>query len=202
MDKIKQEILKTATNAFVKKGIRSVSVDDICDNLRISKKTFYSYYRQKEALVMAVVETFTTHHQEYHCMLQNQEFTNVIDEILWMKTLIKNGKEEKKHERFFNDLLKYYPSIYNTFSVEKRQYTEQMFLNQIEKGIAQGIFREDIHVQFTAQSLTVSLQYFINMSIKHPRKYTKLGIIDFMVDSYLRMVCNEKGLLYYTSLLT
>ena len=77
-----------------------------------------------------------------------------------------------------------------------------MFLTQIEKGIAQGVFREDIHVQFTAQSLTVSLQYFINMSIKHPRKYTKLGIIDFMVDSYLRMVCNEKGLLYYTSLLT
>ena len=202
MDKIKQEILKTATNAFVKKGIRSVSVDDICDDLRISKKTFYSYYRQKEALVMAVMETFTTLHQEYHCMLQNQEFTNVIDEILRMKTLIKNGKEEKKHERFFNDLIKYYPSIYNTFSVEKRQYTEQMFLIQIEKGIAQGVFREDIHVQFMAQSLTVSLQYFFNMSIKHPRKYTKLGIIDFMVDSYLRMVCNEKGLLYYTSLLT
>ena len=202
MDKIKQEILKTATNAFVKKGIRNVSVDDICDDLRISKKTFYSYYRQKEALVMAVMETFTTLHQEYHCMLQNQEFTNVIDEILRMKTLIKNGKEEKKHERFFNDLIKYYPSIYNTFSVEKRQYTEQMFLIQIEKGIAQGVFREDIHVQFMAQSLTVSLQYFFNMSIKHPRKYTKLGIIDFMVDSYLRMVCNEKGLLYYTSLLT
>ncbi|MBP6284960.1 MAG: TetR/AcrR family transcriptional regulator, partial [Paludibacteraceae bacterium] len=41
MDNIKQEILKTAANTFFKNGIRSVSVDDICDELRISKKTFY-----------------------------------------------------------------------------------------------------------------------------------------------------------------
>lgn len=140
MDKIKQEILKTATNAFVKKGIRSVSVDDICDDLRIYKKTFYSYYRQKEALVMAVMETFTTHHQEYHCMLQNQEFTNVIDEILRMKTLIKNGKEEKKHERFFNDFIH---SNISNFHIRLFIYEQKTFIYYPIRRSLDGLFANE-----------------------------------------------------------
>jgi TetR/AcrR family transcriptional regulator, cholesterol catabolism regulator len=202
MDKIKQEILKTAADAFLKIGIRSVSVEDICDELRISKKTFYSYFRQKEELVMSVLNSFTSNHHEYEACLKDKEFSNVIDKILWMKQVTLAIQNEKKHERFFHDLLKYYPTVYDAFAKDRRLVTEQLFATQIQEGVSQGLFRTDINRDFISKSLTVSLQYFIDLSIKHPRKYNKKAIVDFMVDSYLRMACNEKGLQYYISLIS
>ena len=51
-----KNILKTGAKRFLKYGLRSVSIDDICADLRISKKTFYTYFSQKEALVEAVLQ--------------------------------------------------------------------------------------------------------------------------------------------------
>ena len=47
----KQLIIKTAGEMFFRLGIRSVSIDDICHELGMSKKTFYEYFESKDELV-------------------------------------------------------------------------------------------------------------------------------------------------------
>ena len=47
----KCNIIKTAGNLFFRLGIRSVSIDDICRELGMSKKTFYVYFESKDALI-------------------------------------------------------------------------------------------------------------------------------------------------------
>ena len=49
-------ILETALGKFRKYGIRRVSMDDIASELRISKKTLYRHFANKETLVRAGVE--------------------------------------------------------------------------------------------------------------------------------------------------
>jgi AcrR family transcriptional regulator len=44
-------IIKTAGELFFRLGIRSVSIDDICRELGMSKKTFYVYFGSKDELV-------------------------------------------------------------------------------------------------------------------------------------------------------
>lgn len=51
-------ILKTATDLFSRFGIRKVSVEEICRVAELSKMTFYRYYKNKDAVVEAVVEDF------------------------------------------------------------------------------------------------------------------------------------------------
>ena len=51
MTDMKEEILKVAAEKMQNVGIRSLSIDDICRLLGISKKTFYVYFETKEALV-------------------------------------------------------------------------------------------------------------------------------------------------------
>ena len=51
---IKEDILKAAFTAFMKYGIRSVSIDDICNDLHISKT--FIFFRQKE-LVSCVFDS-------------------------------------------------------------------------------------------------------------------------------------------------
>ncbi len=53
---IKEQITATAKELFLQYGIRSVSVDDICKELRMSKKTFYQYFGQKEELINHLLE--------------------------------------------------------------------------------------------------------------------------------------------------
>ena len=55
MDQLSQHIIQSAYSKFMQFGIRSVSIDDICNELRISKKTFYRIFSKKEDLVEATI---------------------------------------------------------------------------------------------------------------------------------------------------
>src|ERR1044072_1725778 len=52
----KVRIRDKAKELFLRYGIRSVSMDDIANQLGMSKKTIYQYYTDKNELVDAVVE--------------------------------------------------------------------------------------------------------------------------------------------------
>ena len=43
-----KEILVIADKLFRQHGIRSVSIDDICREMSISKKTFYTFFKQRK----------------------------------------------------------------------------------------------------------------------------------------------------------
>ena len=53
---LRAKILKTSGELFFKFGIRSVSIDDICNDLHISKKTFYTVFKQKDELVVELLD--------------------------------------------------------------------------------------------------------------------------------------------------
>ena len=48
---LKDKILDAAMNAFMKRGIRAVKMDDIAQQLTISKRTLYEIYEDKEELL-------------------------------------------------------------------------------------------------------------------------------------------------------
>ena len=52
----KVRIRDKAKELFLRYGIRSVSMDDIANQLGMSKKTIYQYFTDKNELVDAVVE--------------------------------------------------------------------------------------------------------------------------------------------------
>ena len=55
----KCNIIKTAGEMFFRLGIRSVSVDDICRELGMSKKTFYVYFASKDALIEQLLQAYS-----------------------------------------------------------------------------------------------------------------------------------------------
>lgn len=57
MDK-KECIIKRAAELFKDYGIRSVSLDDLCSSIRISKKTFYVYFVSKDMLINDVADLY------------------------------------------------------------------------------------------------------------------------------------------------
>ncbi|MDD2995852.1 MAG: TetR/AcrR family transcriptional regulator [Paludibacter sp.] len=55
----KEKTEATAKELFWKHGFKKVSVDEICKKAAVSRKTFYTYYPNKQALVLSILESLT-----------------------------------------------------------------------------------------------------------------------------------------------
>ena len=51
---LRERIITTATMLFQKHGIKQVRMDDVASELGISKKTLYSAFADKEAILLEV----------------------------------------------------------------------------------------------------------------------------------------------------
>src|SRR6185312_3572892 len=56
MNDRKRQVLLTAQRLFVEKGFSATSIQDILDESRISKGTFYNYFTSKNECLMAMLE--------------------------------------------------------------------------------------------------------------------------------------------------
>lgn len=56
MNTKKRNVLEAAQRLFIKKGFRSTSVNDIIEEAKVSKGTFYNYFSSKNECIIAILE--------------------------------------------------------------------------------------------------------------------------------------------------
>lgn len=182
-----------AEQLFLKYGLRSVSIDDICNELHISKKTFYQYFRQKEQLVKALLDR--------RCDIKENELPkygvdeNMVDVILehgW-KFASKQSVIDR-HIAFIYDLKKYYPHLMNDFTDRMNVIDRRNVRAVLIKGQEQGMFRKELNVKMTSFFLTGMTTVMLNAKIEGTTLADKTG---FGIDAFLRLVCNETGMKRY-----
>ncbi|HPQ71032.1 MAG TPA: TetR/AcrR family transcriptional regulator [bacterium] len=54
-EKTRQRIMSYAMRIFFERGFRRITVEEICTGVAISKRTFYKYFSNRDALVEAIV---------------------------------------------------------------------------------------------------------------------------------------------------
>ena len=190
---MKDEILNTAERLFLKYGLRSVSIDDICNELHISKKTFYAYFKQKEQLVQEMLDESYRKRAEIKQVSDDER--NIIDAILENSSyFVSKQSAAKRHLAFYYDLDKYYPTLHEGFKQKMRDLDRQYLADIIKKGITQGWFREDLNIEFTSILVAETINTLIARKIEGMVMADK---IKATTDVLLRIVCNEKGMKYY-----
>jgi len=198
---VRRNIQKSAAKLFLKYGLRSVSIDDICNDLRISKKTFYSYFPQKEALIESVL----LEHDEKKFKKQLEKFKkfsndgNRIDHIIAISSFhLVNSNNQ--FVNFFFDLSKYYPEIHKKQTMRSHNRACENIKEDILKGIEEGIFREDFDIDLMVNYISVQFMTIMNMGQIERVKDKQKILFEFLIDVYIRLLANEKGLEYYYSL--
>jgi len=198
MDDIRSQILTTSSDLFLKYGVRSVTIDDVCTRLRISKKTFYIYFRQKEELIDSVLQLYCDtnikENSKQHSFWDDPAL-NAIDKIVFSS---RHWKEEHENEYFvfFYDLLKYYPEVHKKMMVRMDEEALRQIKKWTQEGINEGLLRSDVDLDLLA--------HYINMQFRSGLAdlIGKLDVdvtktIDFLLDCCLRVLVNEKGYRYY-----
>ena len=157
MHDIRENILQVAIERMQQVGIRSVSVDDICHELGISKKTFYVYFASKDDLVQAILYK---HEQKVAHDLDNALSKRTITQVIveWSKIAQSTQKKDLKTPAMMYDLEKYYPQIFTVHKKVMRQTAEKILVRFLGKGVSEGIFRAEIDVDVVAM-MFLDMQY-------------------------------------------
>ena len=193
MENQQEMIISTASRLFEQFGIRSVSIDNVCNELHISKKTFYTYFPQKEDLVEAVlIYQRKINYEKFGKLFKNK---NSIDSLIVIIKEIKKSAEQESTSMCF-DLEKYYPKINEKYEQIKRDNIRIGFEANLRQGIQEGYYREDLDVELLSYFHSIQLKNSFEIMGQDLKKYSKKRLIDFSVDMMIHLIANEKGLKY------
>ncbi|MGC9150635.1 MAG: TetR/AcrR family transcriptional regulator [Microbacter sp.] len=198
MDEIKDQILQAASRMFLQYGLRSVTIDEVCNEVHISKKTFYNYFRQKEELIeMVLMNQCEVQKQKQHKKYSvfDDPSLNAIDKLV---LAFKHWKQDSSAPSmtFVYDLVKYYPEIHAKMLERQEQDGKEATKKWIQQGIDEGLIRTDVD----ADLLAIYIQFQFSKVLSELIGKSDIGvnaIIEFLLDSNIRVLVNEKGYRYY-----
>ena len=99
---------------FFRLGIRSVSIDDICHELGMSKKTFYVYFASKDELVEQLLQANIDYMaSKMEGLLKTGDFKQLVAKFIKHQEAEKN--DVRRVPQLVYDLKKYYPRQFAQF---------------------------------------------------------------------------------------
>lgn len=147
-----QQLVKTAKALLMRHGIRRISVEEICREAKVSKMTFYKYFKNKVELAKFLIQQiFDEQMAKYNrIMKQDIPFTQKTKQMIQLK----NNSTEMISQEFFRDLWKYPdPDIANLLN-NLREESLKIILKDFEKAQKEGEIRSDVKPKF--------ILYFLN----------------------------------------
>jgi len=150
----KSELLQCAITKFTKFGSKHVTLDELATTLGISKKTIYSFFKNKEDLVVASIETLLNEYKEDINRIISE---NENDPILSVIFIYKRGFEYLKYFKpsFLFGLEKYYPKAFKLFTEFIESLAENTASVLLKKAQSQGDLIESVDVD-----LLVKIYFF------------------------------------------
>ena len=198
---IQERIITAAQQKMVEVGIRSVSIDDICHELGMSKKTFYVYFASKDDLIQAILDF---HYEEVragmHAFLDSQK--SIWDAIRLGLEKMTATQDVRKFPPFIYDLNKYYPALAKEYNARIFALNRQMMQRVVERSVQEGIFRTELNVDLAALMLARLHDNMVQAGLKQDENNVPFNrLCDFTLDIVLRGLFSKEGLERYEQLL-
>ncbi len=186
---MKEKIIAKATDMFLKLGFKSVTMDDIACEMCISKKTIYKFFMNKELLIEEGTEMVQAEIRNKICDIQSQNY-NAIEENFVIKQMF--SEMFKTSESPLYQLKKHYPQIHEGVRQNQVSLCGEMFKNNINKGIQQGLYRENINIE-----MFVKFYYELILSINENNQFEKdINVLELQALEYhIRAMATEKGII-------
>ncbi|MGB5238577.1 MAG: TetR/AcrR family transcriptional regulator [Flavobacteriaceae bacterium] len=188
---MKDNILHKATDLFLNLGFKSVTMDDLANEMGISKKTIYSHFQNKTHLVEeCTMNLFCNISQgiDHICSLGK----NPIEELYEIKKFVMlHLKDERSSPQF--QLQKYYPQIHNTLRNKQFEVMRSCIIENLKKGIKLGIYRENLNIEFVSRIYFAGVTSIKDHTIFPAEKFPVTDLMDDYLEYHLRGIVTPKG---------
>lgn len=186
-----ERIEMAAQELFYRFGIKSVTMDDIARHLSMSKKTIYSFFEDKDQIVCTLCDK-DLHNRECKFEEIARESKNAIDEILLLMKYM-GEMFSRMNPNLFNDMQKYHPTAWKNFKNFKEEKIMNMVLNNLKKGVEQGLYRKDMDLPIIAKLRVEQVEMALNPNIFPIDKF-KPGTVQMqLLDHFLHGIATIKG---------
>lgn len=188
---VKERILVKAEELFMQFGIRSVSMDDIANNLGMSKKTLYQYFADKDELVEGVVTGHIAIVQG-DCLHCRETAKDAIHEIfLTMEHIMQ--ELNNMNPMLLYDLEKFHFKAFQRFKAYKDQFLLQVIRNNIAWGIKEELYRDDLNIDVLSKYRIESIMIPFNVAVFPPGKYNLGKTSEIMIENFVFGLSTIKG---------
>lgn len=172
-------------------GIRSVSMDDIANALGMSKKTIYQYFVDKDELVDGVIEA-DIHSMQSDCASVSKDARDAVDEIfLSIDRLLEQFRN--MNPMLIYDLEKFHFRSFQKFMDHKNKFLLLLIRKNMERGIAEGWYREDLKVDIISRFRLESMMLAFNIDLFPPAKYSLADVSKEIIEHYVYGLASPKG---------
>ncbi|MEW6077967.1 MAG: TetR/AcrR family transcriptional regulator [Thermodesulfobacteriota bacterium] len=141
-EKTRRRIMQFAEGAFHDRGFRGVTVEEICGGLGMSKRTFYKYFANRDALALAIMmDRFAVFGP---ALIENLKSAKPVKHILETHfDLLIHNIYGRISAQMFADFQTMFPDAWQNLEQARRQIIA-MFADLLRRGQAEGCIRQDL----------------------------------------------------------
>jgi AcrR family transcriptional regulator len=188
-----KNILMKVRVLFMKYGIKSITMDDIAREMGISKKTLYQYVENKNDLLNKILDLEL---EESDCAMEkiSKSEINAIEALFIVLKFLNQVTKEYSPSAIY-DLKKYYPDLYSKMNILRREKIYNRVMKNLEKGISEGLYRNDINEELIAKIQVERIENAIDSDYLSIDELSTPDVFLEIFKYHIRGIATEKGLI-------
>ncbi|MET1258319.1 MAG: TetR/AcrR family transcriptional regulator [Flavobacteriaceae bacterium] len=188
---MRDKILHKATELFLTLGFKSVTMDDLANEMGISKKTIYSHFENKTKLVEeSTLNLFWFISDGINQIVALRK--NPIEELYEIKKFVMlHLKDEKSSPQY--QLQKYYPQLYESLKSKQFEVMQDCVKDNVLRGIDLGIYRANLNVEFVSRIYFSGVTSIKDNTFFPQRIFTMTQLMDNYLEYHLRGIVTPEG---------
>jgi len=187
---LRERIIENASALFFQKGVKSMTMSDIANELGISKRTLYEVFRDKEDLLENCINMHITKADNtIQEILEHSE--NVIDSMMRFYALSLDEMQTVNRSVMY-DLKKYHYRLYKKVEQNQRDDVFRL-LPLLNKGVEQGLIRKDINFEIILWLVKSQFRALMNDDYFPWDKYSMNDFIPAIILNFMRGIATPLG---------
>jgi AcrR family transcriptional regulator len=188
----RQRIVAGARRHFFARGFRSVTMDDLTEELGMSKKTLYLHFANKAALLEAVLQDKFRSVDADLNRVTAECSTNFLAALHQLLVCMQRHTQEVQPS-FVRDVRRAAPELFQIVQARRRDIIQRHFSKLLAAGQKVGIIRKDIPLKVAIEILLGTTQAIMN-----PQKIAELNLtpksgFSAIITVFLEGMITKKG---------
>ena len=188
---MKNRIIETAQILICEKGVKGLTMDFLALDLGISKKTIYTYFKNKDELIFSIVENHIKKN-ELICNEVKTKAKNIIHALFLMIDSM-HSLFEHITPNVILEIQKHYPTAFLKIIEHKNSFLYKMILTDFKRGVKEGLFRNDIDLDIIAKFRLETVFLPFNQHVYPSNKYSFQKIHSTLLEFFMYGLATPLG---------
>ncbi|MEG0808054.1 MAG: TetR/AcrR family transcriptional regulator [Alistipes sp.] len=188
----RERIIEQAMQMFVAQGIKSVRMDDIAQQLGVSKRTLYELFGDKEGLLYLAMVCYS----DRNGLRWERMCVGAVNVLEAMFIVLRDVLAQSEvTNRILDTLRKFHPAVYDKLMHEGSEKSRSSVRTMLEQGIAEGLFINNFNIDLFISMLFYTATALVRRSgIVLPEGLSEQEAFIQIVSNSFRGISTARGL--------